>query len=304
MEPTTRAEAERLLGIAEKLLEEKDLNAARDFALLAQETEPLHDGSDRIMAIADVLTAADKRINDNHHDWYAILQIDIHRNDDAELIRQQYRRLALLLHPDKNKLPLVEPAFTLVGDAWAVLSDPSKKTAYDKEFSEFMKVDLDVVRNQREKEIQNQCEKTTVKCNNGKEGAAETASSENIWTPCPYCYNLYEYPRVLEGCCLRCANCERAFQVVAIPLESMPQTVPGKEAYLCSWAFWMTPMFPTQVTSWPPAGSLQKAGSGPSGNATPPESRPTQQGQEKIASPITGATVSRKRGRSARTLLS
>ncbi|KAL8252796.1 hypothetical protein R6Q59_036489 [Mikania micrantha] len=163
MQPTN--EADRLLQIAEKLLEEKDLNAARDFALLAQETEPLLDGSDQIMAIADVLIAGDKRINDIHHHWYAILQIDIHRADDLEFVKQQYRRLALLLHSDKNKFSLSESAFKLVGDAWSVLSDPETKAAYDNEFFEFFNVDLDAVKNQREKDVQIHREKMLVRRN-------------------------------------------------------------------------------------------------------------------------------------------
>ncbi|KAE8657011.1 hypothetical protein F3Y22_tig00116997pilonHSYRG00817 [Hibiscus syriacus] len=39
-----RVEAIRLLGIAEKLLQGRDFNGSRDFAILAQETEPLLDG--------------------------------------------------------------------------------------------------------------------------------------------------------------------------------------------------------------------------------------------------------------------
>ncbi|KAK9994659.1 hypothetical protein SO802_024362, partial [Lithocarpus litseifolius] len=88
------------------------------FAILAQETEPLLDGSNQILAVTDVLLAAEKRMN-NHHDWYSILQLD-RRSDDQELIKKQYRRLVLLLHPDKNKFPLADQAFKLVADAWAV----------------------------------------------------------------------------------------------------------------------------------------------------------------------------------------
>ncbi|KAI3685780.1 hypothetical protein L6452_35038 [Arctium lappa] len=295
MQATSRAEAERLLGIAEKLLEEKDLNAARDFALLAQETEPLLDGSDRIMAIADVLIAADKQINDNHHHWYAILQIDIHRNNDSDLIKQQYRRLALLLHPDKNRSPFAGSAFKLVGDAWDVLSDPSKKTAYDEKLFEFLKLDLDKMRNQIEKEDRD----PPVNRNSVKEGAAETPSSENIWTPCPYCYNLFEYPRVFDGYCLRCANCEKAFQVVAIPPESMPPLVPGKEAYYCSSAYFPIAV-KKQVTSLPSAeNTVPLARSGEDFvSERAPESRLMPESEKKAGSPTTGAgTVPRKRGR-------
>ncbi|KAM1695413.1 hypothetical protein ACFX11_029971 [Malus domestica] len=124
MDPN-RVEAERLLGIAEKLLHSWDLSSCRDFANLAQETEPLLEGSDQILAVAYVLLAADKRVN-NHPDWYAVLMSD-RRSDDLDHIKKSYRRLALLLHPDKNKYAYAEHAFKLVADAWAVLSDPAKK---------------------------------------------------------------------------------------------------------------------------------------------------------------------------------
>ena len=86
MEDPNRAEAERLLGISEKLLQTRDLIGSRAFAILAQETEPLLDSSDQILAVTDVLLAAEKRVN-NHHDWYSILHLD-RRSDDQELIKK------------------------------------------------------------------------------------------------------------------------------------------------------------------------------------------------------------------------
>ncbi|XVF44847.1 hypothetical protein PTKIN_Ptkin02bG0156700 [Pterospermum kingtungense] len=58
-----------------------------------------------------------------------------------------------------------------------------------------------------------------------------------FWTACPYCYVLYEYPKVYEDCTLRCQtkNCRRAFHAVVIP--SPP--VDGKEdRYFCCWGFY------------------------------------------------------------------
>ena len=65
MEDPNRVEAGRLLGIFWKLLQTWDLTGSRYFAILAQETEPLLDGLDQILAV-------EKRMN-NHHDWYSIL---------------------------------------------------------------------------------------------------------------------------------------------------------------------------------------------------------------------------------------
>ncbi|RZC15832.1 dnaJ homolog subfamily B member 14-like [Glycine soja] len=192
---TSRAEAERLLAIGEKLLQSRDLSSSRDFAILAQEAEPLLEGSDQILAIVEVLLAAEKPITNDHLDWYAILQVD-RTCQDLDLIKKQYRRLGLLLHPDKNPFSLADHAFKLVSDAWAVLSDPVQKAIYDRD-------------------------------------VAGSVEPESFWTACPYCYFLYEYPAVCEGCCLRCQNCERSFHGLSIP--SLPPLVPGQEAYYCNW---------------------------------------------------------------------
>ncbi|WJX34925.1 hypothetical protein P8452_22985 [Trifolium repens] len=68
---TSKAEAERLLEIGEELLQKRDLKGSREIANLVQETEPLLEGSDQILAIVDVLEAAEKPLNlNNHHlDW-------------------------------------------------------------------------------------------------------------------------------------------------------------------------------------------------------------------------------------------
>ncbi|GAB4861351.1 hypothetical protein Ancab_036513 [Ancistrocladus abbreviatus] len=247
-----RAEAERLLGIAEKLLQNRDLTGSREFAVLAQETEPLLEGSDQILAISDVLIAAEKRIN-NQYDWYSILGVE-RRCDDADLIKKSYRRLALLLHPDKNKYPLADAAFKLVADAWAVLSESSKKSLYDNELSLFSPVELGTKQvNQAQFEQQNKLPVRRSPRGGGGGGTSNftadaggvggwtcsgTRSSSRLssfWTACPYCYILYEYPRVYEDCCLRCQNCQRAFHAAVI--SSLPPLVPGKEAYYCCWGF-------------------------------------------------------------------
>ncbi|KAK4336520.1 hypothetical protein RND71_044236 [Anisodus tanguticus] len=46
-------------------------------------------------------------------------------------IKKKYRKLALALHPDKNKAPGAIEAFKAVGNAFAVLSDKDKRKQYD-----------------------------------------------------------------------------------------------------------------------------------------------------------------------------
>ncbi|KAL1205232.1 hypothetical protein V5N11_011515 [Cardamine amara subsp. amara] len=44
---------------------------------------------------------------------------------------KQYKNLALLLHPDKNRFNGAEGAFKLVSQAWDLLSNKARRIAYD-----------------------------------------------------------------------------------------------------------------------------------------------------------------------------
>ncbi|KAL1814046.1 hypothetical protein DCAR_0626453 [Daucus carota subsp. sativus] len=213
-----RSESQRLLSIAAKLLETRDLTGAKDFATSAQDSDPLLDGSDQILAISDVLIAADKKVNGNH-DWYAILQLNS-RCDDLVLLKKQYRKLAILLHPDKNRFAHCHDAFRLVSDAWDVVSDSSKKAGYDKAVFG----DVAIKSNNKRKRFGN---------GNGNVNVDVEKSGVNFWTACPYCYNLHMYPRVYVDCCLKCSTCGRAIQ--AVEVSSMPSIVKGKDGFNCVW---------------------------------------------------------------------
>ncbi|XP_057957670.1 uncharacterized protein LOC131150753 [Malania oleifera] len=64
-------------------------------------------------------------------DWYLLLRVE----EDAgmNIIRKQYHKLALQLHPDKNKHPKAEFAFKLASEAYACLSDHAKRRAFNLE---------------------------------------------------------------------------------------------------------------------------------------------------------------------------
>ncbi|XP_054776229.1 uncharacterized protein LOC129284778 isoform X1 [Prosopis cineraria] len=128
---SSRAEAERWLYTANKLLSASDLHGARSFAVRARESDPTFDASELLLAVIDTLLAGENRIN-GLHDWYSILQI-LPYTHNIEYIASQYRRLALLLDPHRNPFAFSSHAFTLVHDAWSVLSSPAKKAMYDNE---------------------------------------------------------------------------------------------------------------------------------------------------------------------------
>ncbi|CAI8610700.1 unnamed protein product [Vicia faba] len=62
-------------------------------------------------------------------DWYCILGVE--ENAGVNVIRKRYRKLALQLHPDKNKHPKAEIAFKLVSEANACLTNAAKREAFD-----------------------------------------------------------------------------------------------------------------------------------------------------------------------------
>ncbi|CAD5112106.1 DgyrCDS1348 [Dimorphilus gyrociliatus] len=65
-------------------------------------------------------------------DYYSILQIS--RSANEADIRKAYRKLALRWHPDKNpdKKEEAEKRFKEISEAYEILSDPQKRSVYDK----------------------------------------------------------------------------------------------------------------------------------------------------------------------------
>ncbi|WCJ18856.1 Chaperone DnaJ-domain superfamily protein [Euphorbia peplus] len=132
-----RIEAERWLTIAEKLLAARDFQGAKTFAIRARESDPrLVDFADQIVSVADTIIAGELRIvnfnGGGNLDYYAILQLP-RLSQSMELVATQYRKLALLLNPTRNRLSFADHAFRLVSEAWFVFSNPSKKAMYDNE---------------------------------------------------------------------------------------------------------------------------------------------------------------------------
>ncbi|KAA3468606.1 Chaperone DnaJ [Gossypium australe] len=124
-----KEEAIRARGIAEHKMKNDDFEGAKRLALKAQKLFPELENIAQLLAVCNVHHCAKLKLNGSEMDWYGILQLD--RSANKSSIKKQYRKLALLLHPDKNKFAGAEAAFKLIGEANAVLADQTKRSLYD-----------------------------------------------------------------------------------------------------------------------------------------------------------------------------
>lgn len=68
-------------------------------------------------------------------------ELEVERDASDELLKKNYRKLALKWHPDKN-IDNEEDAklkFQLIQQAWEVLSDPQERAWYDKHRDQILK---------------------------------------------------------------------------------------------------------------------------------------------------------------------
>ena len=75
-------------------------------------------------------------------DYYELLQVDTTATFDE--IHKAYRSLALLYHPDRNSSPGSESMMSSINEAYAVLSEPSKREVYDQQRSRTQRFDIGI----------------------------------------------------------------------------------------------------------------------------------------------------------------
>ncbi|KAJ7945694.1 DnAJ-like protein [Quillaja saponaria] len=227
-------EAIKAKEIAEKKFTEMDISGAKRFALKAQDLYPGLDGLSQFLATLDVYIFAEKRIS-GEVDWYKVLGVEPLADDDT--IRRHYRKLALILHPDKNKSVGADGAFKLLSQAWSLLSDKSKRIAYDQN------------RNLR------RCEerKPSAPTQNGFHNLFNTNNSTNkdqrstthpmhaptpsvplkptFWTVCNACKVQFEYHTVYLNCNLICSSCQKRFLALEVPPPPINKTAANSRIY-------------------------------------------------------------------------
>ncbi|KAL3524397.1 hypothetical protein ACH5RR_017231 [Cinchona calisaya] len=215
-------EALRAKTIAEGKFENKDFAGAKKFALKAQSLYPGLDGLSQMLTTIDVYISAENKIS-GEVDWYGVLGVNPTADDDT--VRKQYRKLALLLHPDKNRSVGADGAFKLLCEAWSLLSDKSKRLAYNmrrcpKGFQEKVPTHTSgpsvppranghhsytgrTASAPKTQKINTQVPPTST--------SRPCQRTDTFWTICHRCKMHYEYLRVYLNHTLLCPNCREAF---------------------------------------------------------------------------------------------
>lgn len=236
-------EALRAKAIAEKKLADKDYGGAKKFTLKAQTLYPGLDGISQMLTTLDVYISAENKVS-GEVDWYGILGVK--PADDDETIRKNYRKLALMLHPDKNKSVGADGAFKLLSEAWSLLSDKAKRVSYNQRRS--MRGFQQKVPSQSggpsappaANGVYNFAKRATSKPNIRSSTTTTTTRmggpgsvppvvrpaapppvvnqrSDTFWTICHRCKMHYEYLNLYLNHTLLCPNCHEPFLAKEMP---------------------------------------------------------------------------------------
>ncbi|XP_050265507.1 uncharacterized protein LOC126709342 [Quercus robur] len=181
--PEEEEEALRLKGIAETKYKKSNLKSALKYAKRALRLAPNLDGLSEMVTSFKILRSPDS-------DWYTILQVEPFAHINT--IKKQYKKLALLLHPDKNPYAGSEEAFKLVGDAFRFLSDKIRRKEYD------MKLRIRI-------------QDDNVNVNVNPPPAVDT-----FWTACSTCRLLHKFEKKYLGHSLVCPSCRKSFLAVQV----------------------------------------------------------------------------------------
>ncbi|XP_076230829.1 dnaJ homolog subfamily B member 12 [Calliopsis andreniformis] len=160
---SNKDEAERCMELGERYLREKKYEEAEKFVRKAQKLYPTKKAEDVLARVAMLLkqnqkfeseptirkrqtapkeashtqVSSDYTKEQHEHvkrikkckDYYEILGVSKDATDSD--IKKSYKKLALQLHPDKNKAPGAAEAFKAIGNAVAILTDVEKRKQYD-----------------------------------------------------------------------------------------------------------------------------------------------------------------------------
>ncbi|KAJ6848360.1 uncharacterized protein M6B38_273925 [Iris pallida] len=244
-----KEEARRAKEIAERKMQNRDFIGAKKIVLKAQQLFPELENISQMLTVCEVHSCAAAVIN-GERDWYAILQVE--QFADESSIKKQYRKLALQLHPDKNKFAGAEAAFKLIGEAHMTLSDRGKRHIYDNKRR--VSVATVLPRQPSHQPTRpyfaqgqtgvpgNFASTATPQFVNINQQRSSASSSQSFWTVCPKCGQKYEYLRTLINRSLRCQRCLSNFTAHEWVNSTRPsnhaqnfkQEVPGQQSNMAN----------------------------------------------------------------------
>ncbi|GAB4825295.1 hypothetical protein Ancab_039296 [Ancistrocladus abbreviatus] len=207
---SNQEEAVKAKENAEKRFAVKDFVAARQYALKAQTLFPELDGISQMVATFDIYIASQAKVN-GEIDFYSVLGLK--PSAERSLVKKQYKKLAVLLHPDKNKTVGADGAFKLVSEAWTLLSDNVKRASYD------------LRRN-------GQLSSAVVAGAAFSDNCSKSVVPPTFWTVCTSCQVQYEYLRKYVNKRLSCKNCHGTFMAVELGTAPINGSYP-----VCPWSY-------------------------------------------------------------------
>ncbi|KAJ7960256.1 Chaperone protein DnaJ [Quillaja saponaria] len=207
-----KEEALKAIEIAERRFALKDFAGAKDYALKAKTLYPGLEGISQMVATFEVYVASEVKFN-GETDYYSILGLK--PLADKDTVKKRYKKMAVMLHPDKNKCVGADGAFKLVSDAWTLLSDGAKRKSYD------------LKRNTRYPAGFNQTNLSSIHVTgvpgyNSSNLSTSHGRLDTFWTICTSCKVQYEYLRKYVNKRLSCKNCRGTF--IAVETGTAPAT--------------------------------------------------------------------------------
>ncbi|KAK9691258.1 hypothetical protein RND81_09G185100 [Saponaria officinalis] len=173
---------------------------------------PELEGIAQMIATFDIYVASEGKVN-GEVDFYSVLGLK--PSADRSMIKKQYKKLAVLLHPDKNQTVGADGAFRLVSEAWTYLSDKTKRASYD------------LKRNV-------QLSSTIVTGASFPEYCGKSSIPPTFWTVCTSCQVQYEYLRKYVNKRLSCKNCRGTFMAVELGTAPINGAFPVSQT---QWSF-------------------------------------------------------------------
>jgi len=138
-EVMNKDESYRCLEKAEKYIQDKKFDSAKVFVLKSKKLFALPKADELLKKIQELQEISKPNYTEeqanivtkvkNSENFYKMLNVET--TATVPEIKKAYKKLALLLHPDKNPAPGSGEVFVVVGNAVETLCDHSKRITYD-----------------------------------------------------------------------------------------------------------------------------------------------------------------------------